>query len=45
MAEKAGISLVDTSKDTAQVQVESAVPMVEGQQVMTPVSPFTTPTV
>ena len=45
MAEKAGISLVDTSKDTAQVQAESVVPLVEGQQVMSPVSPFTTPTV
>ena len=43
MAEKAGISLVDTAKDTAQVQAESSVPLVEGQEVITPIS--TLPTV
>ena len=42
MAEKAGLSLVDTSKDTAQVQAESTVPLVEGQEVMTPISPLPT---
>ena len=42
MAEKAGISLVDTAKDTAQVQAESTVPLVEGQEVMTPISPLPT---
>ncbi|SFU33443.1 hypothetical protein [Butyrivibrio sp. INlla21] len=42
MAEKAGLSLVDTAKDTAQVQAESTVPLVEGQEVMTPISPLPT---
>lgn len=43
MAQKAGISLVDTSKDTGVVQdMTPSVPMVEGQEVLTPVSPLPT---
>ena len=41
MAEKAGIKLVDTSNDAAVVQAQTPeVPMVEGQEVLTPVSPL-----
>lgn len=40
MAEKAGISLVDTSKPVNETPVQPVVPMVEGQQVFTPQPPI-----
>lgn len=43
MAEKAGISLVNTTKDTEALAASSDVPLVEGQEVITPTS--TLPTV